>query len=81
LDGLQSPPFSIHGVGVGVGDGVGDSGAAIPGAGATIDLTRGNIEPIANPPTNVALLIIFRRETRDASADCTTGLIGCHRYS
>ena len=31
-------------------------GAAIAGEGATIDLTRGNIEPTANPPPKVAVL-------------------------
>ena len=55
-----------NGVGGGVGVGIDDvgGGAAIAGEGATIDLTRGNIEPTANPPTNVAVLIIFRRETQ-----------------
>ena len=36
--------------------------AAIAGSGAKIDLTKGNVTPIATPPTRVAVLTTWRRE-------------------
>ncbi|WP_139295233.1 hypothetical protein, partial [Planktothrix tepida] len=58
--------------------GVGGSPTEVepPGSGTAIDLTIGNIEPIANPPTNVAVLIAFRRDI-----PAITFVAGCRKYS